>query len=45
MATGDYGRVFVAVDSLVGSGVVGNVVPSSWIGIVDCGVSVLLGDT
>ena len=45
MATGDCGRVFVAVDSLVGSGVVGNVVPSSWVGIVDCGVSVLLGDT
>ena len=45
MATGPCGRVGVAVDSLVGSGVVGNVVPSSWVGIVDCGVRVLVGDT
>ena len=45
MATGGYGRVGVAVDSLVGSGVVGDVVPSSWVEIVDCGVGILVGDT
>ena len=36
MATGDCGRVFVAVDSLVGSGVVDNVLPSS--GGWNCGL-------
>ena len=45
IATGDCGTVGLVVDSLVGSGVVGDVVPSTWVGIVDHGVSVLVGDT
>ena len=45
MVTGDCGTVGLAVDSLVASGVMGDVVPLTWVGIVDHGVSVLVGDT